>query len=52
VYQDAFARIVLRAEDIATVLREEAERLQRMVDDARAACWAPDPEDQAPCRVG
>jgi multiple sugar transport system substrate-binding protein len=42
VYQDAFRRIVLRSEDILTVLNEDAGLLQGLLDAARAPCWPPD----------
>lgn len=51
IYQDAFARIVLRGEDIGAVLGEEAPRLQQLVDEAGAPCWRPDPPGPGPCRI-
>lgn len=51
VYQDTFARIVLRGEDIATVLEAEVPRLQALVDHAGAPCWPPDPPSRGPCRI-
>jgi multiple sugar transport system substrate-binding protein len=51
VYQEAFARIVLHGEDIATVLNEEAARLQQLVDGAHARCWSPDPPGRGPCQI-
>jgi multiple sugar transport system substrate-binding protein len=51
VYQDTFTRIVLHGEDIATVLNEEAGRLQRLVDDAKAPCWLPDTPSRGPCQI-
>jgi multiple sugar transport system substrate-binding protein len=51
VYQESFQRIVLNGEDIATVLNEEAPALQRIVDEANAPCWAPDPRGAGPCQV-
>jgi multiple sugar transport system substrate-binding protein len=51
VYQDTFTRIVLRDEDIATVLNDEAPRLQRLVDLAKAPCWRPDPRSSGPCQI-
>jgi multiple sugar transport system substrate-binding protein len=51
IYQGTFARIVLRGEDIDTVLGEEAPRLQDLVDEAGAPCWRPDPPGPGPCRI-
>jgi multiple sugar transport system substrate-binding protein len=51
VYQESFARIVLRGEDIAAVLADESARLQRIVSDAGAPCWRPDPPARGPCRI-
>ena len=52
VYRDAFRRIVLNNEDIATVLRETGEQLQAIFNRTGARCWAPDPVGSGPCRVG
>jgi multiple sugar transport system substrate-binding protein len=51
VYQDTFARIVLRDEDIGTVLNDEAPRLQQLVDDAGASCWQPDAPSRGSCQI-
>ncbi len=51
IYQDTFMRIVLRGEDIVTVLNEEAARLQQLVDDVKAPCWPPDPQSRGPCQI-
>jgi multiple sugar transport system substrate-binding protein len=51
VYQDTFARIVLHGEDIATVLNDEAGRLQQLIDGVRAPCWSPDPPSRGPCQI-
>ena len=52
VYQDAFTRIVLRSEDIRTVLDDDAGRLQRLLDAEGAHCWLPDPSSgQAACQI-
>src|SRR5499427_5384207 len=42
-YQDTFTRIILRNEDIQTVLNDEAGKLQTLLNTAKAACWPPDP---------
>jgi multiple sugar transport system substrate-binding protein len=51
IYRTAFNRIILEGEDAATVLNEEAENLQALLDDTGAACWAPDPASEGPCQV-
>ena len=51
VFLDTFQRIVLRNEDIQTVLNEQAAMLQTIMNDANAPCWAPDPPSDGPCQV-
>jgi multiple sugar transport system substrate-binding protein len=51
VYQDTFTRIVVRGEDIRRVLDAEAENLRRVINEAGAACWAPDAPSDGPCPV-
>ena len=51
IFRAAFDRIVLEDEDIETVLEEEAEKLQKLMDDTGAPCWAPDPPSDGPCQV-
>jgi multiple sugar transport system substrate-binding protein len=51
VYQDTFSRIVLQDQDIPTVLNDEAPLLQRLVNDAGAHCWQPDPPGSGPCQI-
>jgi multiple sugar transport system substrate-binding protein len=51
VYQDTFDRIVVHHEDIQTVLNDERLVLQRIVNDARAPCWLPDPSGKGPCQI-
>lgn len=51
IYRNAFDRIVLNGEDIATVLAEEAANLQALMDETGAPCWAPDPSSDGPCQV-
>lgn len=52
VFRDAFTRIVLGNEDIATVLDSLKVELQEIMDDTGAPCWAPDPDSGGqPCRV-
>jgi multiple sugar transport system substrate-binding protein len=52
VYRDAFTAIVLQQQDIKKTLDAQAPILQRLIDDAKASCWAPDPQSDGPCQVG
>jgi len=51
IYRDAFTRIVLNGEDIATVLQEEGENLKTLLEETGAPCWPPDPPSDGPCPV-
>ncbi len=51
IYRDAFTRIVLNNEDIATVLQEEGENLKTLLEETGAPCWPPDPPSEGPCPV-
>ncbi|HEV7662932.1 MAG TPA: ABC transporter substrate-binding protein [Chloroflexota bacterium] len=51
VFLDTFQRIVLKNEDVQTVLDAEAKSLQGIMDDTKASCWAPDPPSDGPCKV-
>ena len=51
VFTDSFQRIVLRNEDIQTVLNEQATILQGLINEVGAKCWSPDPESEGPCQV-
>jgi multiple sugar transport system substrate-binding protein len=42
IMQDSFARIVLKNEDIKTVLEDEAKQLNVIMNDVKAPCWIPD----------
>lgn len=44
VYRDTFTRIVLKGEDINTVLAEQKVILQTIMDETGAPCWSPDPD--------
>jgi multiple sugar transport system substrate-binding protein len=50
-YQDTFTRIILRGEDIQTVLNDEAGKLQALITAAGAPCWPPDTASTGPCQV-
>jgi multiple sugar transport system substrate-binding protein len=51
IFRNAFDRIVLDGEDIATVLEEEGANLQALMNETGAPCWAPDPPSDGPCPV-
>jgi multiple sugar transport system substrate-binding protein len=50
-YQDSFARILLRNEDIQTVLNDQGAQLQKLLNDQKAACWPPDPVISGTCQI-
>ncbi|MEM7118927.1 MAG: ABC transporter substrate-binding protein [Chloroflexota bacterium] len=51
IFRNAFDRIVLEGEDIETVLQEEGDNLQALMNETGAPCWAPDPAGDGPCVV-
>jgi len=51
VYSDTFQRIILRNENIPNVLDAQANELKRVINDAKAPCWAPDAPSSGPCPV-
>lgn len=51
VFQDTFARIVLRNEDVRRVLDSEASNLRRVMNETGAPCWSPDPVSSGACPV-
>ena len=48
---DTFQRIVVKGEDIRTVLNEQAVLVQKAITDAGAKCWGPDGSSTGPCQV-
>jgi multiple sugar transport system substrate-binding protein len=52
VFLDTFTRIVVNKEDINTVLNDEGQKLQAVLDAAQAPCWKPDPPSKGTCQVG
>ncbi|HZQ08439.1 MAG TPA: ABC transporter substrate-binding protein [Anaerolineae bacterium] len=50
-YNDTFTRIVLKNEDIQTVLNEQGAIVQQILNDTKAPCWSPDPPSSGPCQV-
>jgi multiple sugar transport system substrate-binding protein len=51
VYMDTFQRVVISGEDASAVLEAQAKTLQGIMDESKAACWAPDPPSDGPCKV-
>ncbi|MBV9324464.1 MAG: extracellular solute-binding protein [Chloroflexi bacterium] len=51
VYTDTFTRIVINNEEVQGVLNDEGGKLQALIDQAGASCWAPDPPSNGPCKV-
>jgi multiple sugar transport system substrate-binding protein len=51
VFMDTFQRIVIKGEDVSPVLESQAKTLQAIMDESKAACWAPDPPSDGPCKV-
>lgn len=51
IYINTFTRVIIDGEDIQTVLDSEAERLQALLNETGASCWAPDPASEGPCQI-
>jgi multiple sugar transport system substrate-binding protein len=51
IMQDSFTRIVIKGEDIKTVINEQATALNAIMTDVKARCWAPDPASTGPCQA-
>lgn len=52
VFRDTFMSIAVDGNDIQTVLDEQGQVLQGVLDAAGASCWTPDPESDGICQVG
>jgi multiple sugar transport system substrate-binding protein len=52
VFIDSFTRMVLNKEDPMTVLKDEGNQLQQLLNAAGAHCWQPDPRSSGTCQVG
>jgi multiple sugar transport system substrate-binding protein len=44
IMQDTLTRIVLKGEDIKTVLNDQANQLNALMTELKAPCWSPDPD--------
>jgi multiple sugar transport system substrate-binding protein len=51
VYFDTFQRIVLRNENVKTVLDAQAATMRAIMAETKAPCWAPDKPSDGPCPV-
>ncbi len=51
IFRNAFDRVVFDGADIATVLNEEGDALQALLNETGAPCWSPDPASDGPCVV-
>jgi multiple sugar transport system substrate-binding protein len=48
---NTFQRIVVKGEDIQTVLNEQAAIINKVMTDANTKCWGPDGTSSGPCQV-
>lgn len=51
IQQDTLARILLKGEDIKTVLNDEANQLNALMTELKAPCWTPDPPSTGACQA-
>jgi multiple sugar transport system substrate-binding protein len=51
VYNDTFQRVVIRGEDVKTVLAAQAAALKAIMEETKAPCWAPDKASTGACPV-
>ncbi len=52
VFRDTFQAIAVDGNEIQTVLDEQSEILQGVLDSVEAPCWTPDPDSDGTCQVG
>jgi len=48
---NTFQRVVVKGEDVQTVLNEQAGVINKVLTDANAKCWGPDGTSTGPCQV-
>ena len=48
---NTFQRIVVKGDDVQTVLNEQAAIINKVMTDANAKCWGPDGTSTGPCQV-
>jgi multiple sugar transport system substrate-binding protein len=51
IQQDTLTRIVLKGEDIKTVLNDQATQLNALMTSLNAPCWSPDPPSTGACQA-
>jgi len=51
IFKDAFRRIIIEGEDIATVLAAEGDNLQTLLNETGAPCWPPDAPSVGACQL-
>jgi len=51
IQQDTLTRIVLKGEDIKTVLNDQANQLNALMTTLNAPCWSPDPPSTGACQA-
>lgn len=51
IFRNAFNRVVVEGEEIETVLAEEGETLNTLMQETGAPCWAPDAPSEGACVV-
>jgi multiple sugar transport system substrate-binding protein len=52
IFTDTFTRIVVNHETIPSVLADEGQKLQAVLNATGAQCWKPDPPSTGTCQVG
>jgi multiple sugar transport system substrate-binding protein len=51
IFPDTFQRIVLRGQDVKSALNVEAQEMNRVLKEANAPCWTPDPASTSACQA-
>jgi multiple sugar transport system substrate-binding protein len=51
IFRNVFTRVVIRNENVQTVLNEQGAKLQALMDKTGAPCWKPDPPSNGACKV-
>lgn len=52
VFTDTFTQIAISNADVQSTLNTQAANLQTVLNQAKAACWTPDPKSKGVCKVG
>ncbi len=51
IFRDTFTRVVIRNENVQSVLNDQGAKLQAIMDKTGAPCWKPDPPSNGACKV-